>query len=97
MSGKGDGRRPRQVSRDEYANNWEAVFGKKAFKLSDEQKEELRAFRRIWGKFFGGDRLTRCDKCKKRLVLETSLTDDGEYICSSCEAALSAEKKSMVK
>ncbi len=27
MSGKGDTRRPRQVSREEYAANWDAVFG----------------------------------------------------------------------
>ena len=27
MAGKGDSQRPRQVSYDQYAANWEAVFG----------------------------------------------------------------------
>jgi hypothetical protein len=29
MAGKGDKRRPAQVSQDTYSANWDAVFGKK--------------------------------------------------------------------
>jgi hypothetical protein len=40
--GKGDWRRPTQVSREEADANWEAIFGtKKLNNMSDEDREKL--------------------------------------------------------
>jgi len=47
MSGKGDKRRPAKVSDEEFASNWERVFGKKperdlqdAYDVLDEQERD---------------------------------------------------------
>lgn len=53
MNGKGDKRRPRQVSREQYDANWDAIFraDADAAALSDQER------RRLWDK--AGDDLAR--------------------------------------
>ena len=36
--GKGSGRRPREVSDQQFTENWERIFGKKKDEKSDENK-----------------------------------------------------------
>jgi hypothetical protein len=37
--GKGDNRRPSSVSKEEYDNNFEAIFGKKKLNLMDQEED----------------------------------------------------------
>ena len=65
MNGKGSNRRPRgRVSEDQFAANWESIFGKRKVGYSETHDAAFDPDTREWLESQCGD--PECDRCKDR-------------------------------